>query len=105
VDGRSKTWMQAAALAAAPIVAMAPVVRMAGFGSAGFSTIWPILCYMPLAMWMESRSLTMVLATCRSRRDPFLIAALPLGVTAVTVYVFCAAVFAFALPALLHLLL
>jgi len=104
MDIRSRTWSRAAMLTLTPIAAMVPVIRLAGFGLGGFASIWPILCFTPLAMWMEARSMTLLLATCRGRRDPFLIAAVPLGVAALAGYVLSAALFAFVLPALLQIL-
>jgi hypothetical protein len=100
-----KPQFQAFAFAVGPIIAMLPVLRSAGFGLQGFTTIWPILLFMPLAMWMESRSLTLLLSTCRGRRDLFAIAAIPVGAAALVSYVFSAAVFAFTLPNLLRMLL
>jgi hypothetical protein len=95
--------MRAAALTLLPVLAMFPIVRLADFGAAGFATVWPILVFAPLSMWMETRSITMLLATCRGSRDPFLIAALPLGLTALGAYTFSAGLLAFALPALFRL--
>ena len=102
---RSRTQLQAVTFAIAPIIAMLPVLRAAEFGFRGFATIWPVLFFMPLAMWMEARSLTLLLSTCRGRRDSFVIAAIPVGAAALVSYIYCAVVFAFTLPEILRSLL
>jgi len=96
--------MQAAVLTLAPLLATLPAAKLAGSSVVGFASICPILLSAPLSMWMASRSITLLLATCRGRRDPFLVVAVPLGVAALGAYVISAALFAFALPALLRLL-
>jgi hypothetical protein len=97
--------MQAAGLAILPLLLLFEAIQLAGFGSAGFDSIWPILAFAPMVMWMESRSITLILATTRGRRDPFVVVAVPLGLTALAGYILSAILFAIALPTLLRLLL
>jgi hypothetical protein len=97
--------MQAAGLAILPLILLFEAIRLAGFDSTGFVSIWPILGLAPLVMWMESRSITLILASTRSRRDPFVVVAVPLGLAALAVYILGAILFAVALPTLLRLLL
>ena len=104
MNEQSKTWARVAGLTFAPLLAILPLVRLAGSGVASFATIWPTLLSAPLAMWMESQSIAVLLVSCRGRRDPLLIVALPLGVAALATYTIFAALFAFAIPGLLRLL-
>ncbi len=101
---QSKAWVRVAVLTFAPLLAILPLARLAGSGVTSFATVWPILLYAPLAMWMESQSITVLLATCRGRRDPLLMLAVPLGVAALGTYTIFAALFACTLPGLLRLL-
>jgi hypothetical protein len=96
--------MEAATLALTPLLLLIPVFRLADYGAHTLAGVLPILMYAPLAMWMESRSITLLLVTCRGRRDPFLVAAVPIGATALAAYLCCAFLFAVALPTVLHLL-
>jgi hypothetical protein len=104
VDSRLKPWMYAAALSLMPLVLLVPVMGMVDFRGTGLLNILPVLLCAPFAMWMESRSIALLVVTCRSRRDPFLIAAVPIGIAAVATYVCSAVLFAVALPMLLRLL-
>jgi hypothetical protein len=102
---RSRQQTLAIALAISPLGAMIPVIHLASFGPGGFATVWPVAFFAPVAMWMETRSLKLLLATCQNRRDPFFIAAVPIGIVAVAAYASCATLFAFIVPALIRLIL
>jgi hypothetical protein len=104
VDSRLKPWIYAAAFSLTPLVLLMPVFRMVDFRGSGLLNILPVFLYTPFAMWMESRSITLLLVTCRGRRDPFLIAAVPVGTAALATYVCNAFLFSAALPLLLRLI-
>jgi len=77
------------------------MLAAAHFGPAGPSTLWPILLYVPLAMWAQTRSIGLLLSMYRSRRDPALLAMLPLGLTSLGTYAVSGVVLIMSLPALL----
>jgi hypothetical protein len=104
MNSRSKPWLHAAAFALTPLVLLIPVIRMADFASHELASVLPILIYTSVAMWMESRSIALLLVTCQGRRDPFLIAAVPLGIAALAAYVCSAVLFAMSIPTLLRLI-
>ncbi|HXA56706.1 MAG TPA: hypothetical protein VNU84_04675 [Candidatus Acidoferrum sp.] len=95
--------MYSAAFSLTPLALLMPVIRMVDFRGSGLANVLPVLLYTPVAMWMESRSITLLLVTSRGRRDPFLLAALPVGIAALATYVCSAFLFAVALPMLLRL--
>jgi hypothetical protein len=101
MDDRTKSGLQAAALTLLPVAMLFPVVAAAHFGPTGPLRAWPVLFYAPLAMWMQTRALGVLLGMYRSRRDPVLLAILPLGLASVGGYLLTGMVFLLSLPALL----
>jgi hypothetical protein len=101
MDDRKKLGLKAAALTLLPVAMLFPMLAAAHFGPTGPSSIWPILLYAPLAMWIETRAMAILLNMYRGSRDPILLAILPLGVASVGTYVLTGTVFVLSLPALL----
>ena len=101
VTGRAKTALRAAGLTLLPAALLLPVLTAARFGPTGPASLWPVLLYAPLAMWMQTRSIALLLSLYRSRRDPVLLAILPLGLASIGTYVLCALVLVMSLPAAL----
>jgi len=101
VTNRAKTALSAAGLTLLPAALLFPVLTAARFGPTGPASLWPVLLYAPLAMWMQIRSIQMLLSLYRSRRDPVLFAILPLGLASVGTYLFSALILLMSVPALL----
>ena len=99
---RKKPLLLAAALAFVPTLLVWPTLGLARFQQTGPQRVWPILCYAPLAMWIEIQALRLLMTSYRDRRDPFLIAILPIALFAASSYAVCAGLFLFNLPALLY---
>jgi hypothetical protein len=97
---RGGSLLQAAGLTLWPVVLLFPVLALAGFGPTGVRSVWPIVLYAPIAMWMETRAIRLLLNMFRDGRDPFLLAILPLGVIALCVYALNGFVFILGLPGL-----
>lgn len=91
----------AAGLTLLPVACLFPMLGAAHFGPTGPASLWPVLFYAPLAMWMEARAIGLLLSMYRSRRDPVLLAILPLGLASVGTYLLSAMFLLFSLPALL----
>jgi hypothetical protein len=101
MDDRRKLGLKAATLTLLPAALLLPMLAAAHFGPTGPASVWPVLFYAPLAMWMQTRSIGLLLAMYRSRRDPALLAILPLGVASVGTYFLSGVVLLLSLPALL----
>jgi hypothetical protein len=101
MDDRKKIGLKAALLTLLPVAMLLPALAAAHFGPTGPTRIWPVLVYAPIAMWMQTRALGLLLDMYRSRRDPVLLAILPLGLASVGAYLLTGVVFLLSLPALL----
>src|ERR1700683_4738386 len=101
MDDRRKLGLKAAILTARPVAIHLTALAAAHFGPTGPARIWPVLLYAPLAMWMQTRALGLLLNMYRSGRDPVLLAILPLGLASVGAYFLTGLVFLLSLPALL----
>ena len=101
MDNRKKLGLWAAGLTLLPAAFLFPMLAAAHFGPKGPASIWPVLLYAPLAMWMQTRALHLLLNMYRSRRDPVLLAILPLGLASACTYLLSGLVFVFSIPALL----
>jgi hypothetical protein len=93
--------LRAAGLTLLPVALIFPVLALARFGPTGPATVWPVAIYAPIAMWIETRALRILLNTWSDGRERLLVAILPLGLIAVFVYVVHAAVFILGLPGLI----
>lgn len=78
MEDRKKLGLQAAGLTLLPMVFVFPMLAVARFGPTGPASLWPVLLFAPLAMWMQMRALRVLLDMYRNGRDPVLIAILPL---------------------------
>jgi hypothetical protein len=101
MDDRKKLGLRAAILTLLPAAMLFPAVAAAHFGPAGPARVWPVLLCAPLAMWMQTRALALLLNMYRSRRDPVLLAILPLALASIGGYLLTGVVFLMSLPALL----
>lgn len=101
MDDRKKLGLKAAALTLLPVAMLFPTFAAAHFGPTGPASVWPVLLYAPLAMWIETRAMAILLNMYRGRRDPILLAILPLGLASVGTYLLTGVVFVLSLPALL----
>ncbi len=101
MDDRKRLGLLAAGLTLLPVAFLFPMLAAAHFGPTGPATIWPVLLYAPIAMWMQTRAMGLLLNMYRSRRDPVLLAILPLGFASVCTYLLSGVVFLLSLPALL----
>jgi len=102
MEDRKKPLFVAAALGLAPMILVYPALAIARFGPTGPQRAWTIVFYAPLAMWMEIQAIRLLLLSYRNRRDPFLIAILPLALLTVFGYALHAALFILNFPALLY---
>ena len=98
MEDRKKEWLKAAGLTLLPVAMIFPVVAAARFGPAGPASVWPVALYAPLAMWMQKRAMVLLLSMYRNRRDPGLLAILPLGFVSLYTYAFSGVLFVLALP-------
>lgn len=105
MDDRKKTWLRAAGLTLLPVAMIFPVITAAHFEPAGPARIWPVVAFAPIAMWIETRAILELLGLCTSRRDPFLIAIVPLGLVSVLAYTFSGILLLLSLPAIIHRML
>jgi hypothetical protein len=97
--------LRAGGLTLLPVALIFPVLALARFGPMGPATAWPVVIYAPVAMWIETRAIRMLLNTWSDTRERLLLAILPLGLVSVFVYLVHGAVFILGLPGLLkHLL-
>jgi hypothetical protein len=99
MDDRKKLGLKAAVLTLLPVAMLFPTLAAARFGPTGPASIWPVLLYAPLAMWMQTRAMAALLDMYRSGRDPVLLAILPLGLASVSTYLLTGIVFVLSLPA------
>lgn len=93
--------MLAAVLTLLPVALMYPVLAVTRFGPTGPQVVWPIIVFAPIAMWIETRAIRLLLNMFRDRRDPALLAILPLGLISVAAYAVHGFVFVLGLPTLL----
>jgi hypothetical protein len=100
-EDRKKLWMKAAALTLPPMAFIFPMLAAARFGPTGPASVWPVLLFAPLAMWMQIRAIGMLFNMYRSRRDPALLAILPLGFASLCTYALSGVFLVLSLPALL----
>lgn len=105
MEKRGGSLVLAAGLTLLPVALIFPVLAAAHFGPTGPATVWPIVLYAPLAMWIETRAIRLLLNMFRDRRDPALFAILPLGLISLSAYALHGFVFILGLPGLLKFLL
>jgi hypothetical protein len=105
MDDRKKAWLHAAALTLLPVALVFPVISAAHFESAGPARVWPVVAFAPIAMWVETRAIAALLGMYRNRRDPFLIAIVPLGLLSLGAYAFSGVLLLLALPAIVYRLI
>lgn len=101
MEKRGGSLLLAAGLTLLPVALIYPVLALARFGPAGPQIVWPILIFAPIAMWTETRAIRILLNMFRDRRDPVLLAILPLGLISVVAYALHGFVFILGLPGLL----
>jgi hypothetical protein len=101
MDKRGGSLLLAAVLTLLPVALIFPVLAAAKFGPTGPATIWPFALYAPVAMWIETRAIRLLLNMFRDRRDPALFAILPLGLIALFAYAVHGVIFILGLPGLL----
>ena len=99
---RKKALLKAAGLTLLQILFLFPVVAMAHFGPCGPARVWPVALYAPVAMWMQTRSINLLLDMYCRGPDPVLLAILPLGLVSLFNYALEGALFILVLPALLY---
>lgn len=105
MDPRKKAWVRAAGLTLLPVALAFPVLSAAHFQPAGPAKVWPVIAFAPFAMWLETRAIAELLGIYRGRRDPLLIAIVPLGLLSVVAYGFSGFLLLLALPAIVHRLI
>ena len=105
MDARKSAWLRAAAFTLLPIALTLPVISAAHFEPAGPARVWPVVAFAPLAMWLETRAIAELLGIYRHRRDPFLVAIVPLGLLSVVAYGFSGFLLLLVLPAIIHRLI
>jgi hypothetical protein len=98
---RGEPLLQAALFTLLPVALIFPVLSLCQFSQTGPATVWPIILYTPIAMWAETRAIQLLLNMLRDRRDPVLIAILPLGLISLLAYALHGFVFILGLPGLL----
>jgi hypothetical protein len=101
MEDRKKLWLKASMFTLLPVFLMLPVLAAARFGPAGPVSVWPVVLFAPLAMWMQTRAMTLLLNMYRNRRDPVLLAILPLGLVSLCTYAYSGILFVLALPSFL----
>ena len=101
MEKRGGSLLLAAVLTLLPVALIFPVLAVAKFGLTGPATVWPLVLYAPVAMWMETRAIRLLLNLFRDRRDPALLAILPLGLISLFVYAVHGVIFILGLPGLL----
>jgi hypothetical protein len=99
MEDRKKQGLQAAVLTLLPMALIFPMLAAAHFGPTGPASVWPVLLYAPLAMWMQIRAIGMMFNMYRNGRDPVLIALLPLGFVSICTYALSGFLIVLALPA------
>ena len=102
MNSRKTAWLRAAGMTLLPIALIFPVISAAHFQPAGPARIWPVVAFAPIAMWVETRAIVALLGMYRDRRDPFLIAIVPLGLVSVLAYTCSGILFLLSLPAIIH---
>lgn len=105
MNPRERAWLRAAGLTLLPIALAFPVISAAHFEPAGPAKVWPVITFAPFAMWLETRAIAELLGIYRDRRDPLLIAIVPLGLLSVVAYGFSGFLLLLALPAIIHRLI
>jgi len=95
---RGGSLLRAAGLTLLPAVLLFLILALARFGPTGPATVWPIVLYTPVAMWIETRAIRLLLNMLRNARDPALWAILPLGLISLSVYALHGFVFILGLP-------
>jgi hypothetical protein len=101
MEDRKRLGLKAAMLTLLPVGMLFPMLAVAHFGPTGPARIWPVLLFAPLAMWIETRALAILLNLYRGSGDPILLAILPLGLASVGMYLLTGTVFVLSLPAFL----
>jgi len=99
---RKRPLLLATILTLVPMILVFPVLRLARFGPTGPQSVWPIVLYAPLAMWMQTRAIRNLLLSYRDTRDPFLFAILPLALLTLFGYALHGALLILGLPAFLY---
>jgi hypothetical protein len=99
MEDRKKLGLQAAVLTLLPMALIFPMLAAAHFGPTGPASVWPVLLYAPLAMWMQIRAVGLMFNMYRNGRDPVLIAILPLGFVSLCTYALSGFLIVLALPA------
>jgi hypothetical protein len=102
---RKKDWLRAAGMTLLPVALLLPVIRATHFEPAGPARVWPVLAFAPIAMWIEINAIKALLALYRHRRDPLLIAIVPLGLVSVAAYGLSGTLLLLAAPAIIHRLI
>ncbi len=104
MDDRKELGLKAAGLTLLPMFLVFPMLTAARFGPTGPASLWPVLLFAPLAMWMQTRAIGMLLNMYRNGRDPVLLAILPLGLVSLCTYALSAVLLVLALPSFLSAL-
>lgn len=104
MERRGGSLLLAAGLTLLPVALIFPVLAVMPFGPTGPQIVWPIIVLAPIAMWIETRAIRLLLNMFRDRRDPALFAILPLGLISVAAYALHGFVFILGLPGLLKYL-
>ncbi|HTW24435.1 MAG TPA: hypothetical protein VMD78_12595 [Candidatus Baltobacteraceae bacterium] len=102
MNDRKKAWVRATVLTLLPVALIFSLVRAVHFEPGGPARVWPVIAFTPVAMWIETRAIATVLSMYRDRRDPFLIAIVPLGLVSVATYAFSGFLLLLALPTIIH---
>lgn len=102
MQDRTRPLLLAAILTLVPMILVFPVLALARFGPTGPQSVWPMVVYAPLAMWMQTRAIKLLLQSYRNSHDPVLIAILPLGLVTVFGYAVHGALLILGLPAFLY---
>lgn len=102
MNNRKKAWVRATVLTLLPVALVLPVIRAMHFEPAGPARVWPVVAFAPIAMWIETRAIATMLNMYRSRRDPLLIAIVPLGLVSLGAYAFSGFLLLLALPTIIE---
>lgn len=102
---RKKACVHAAGLTLFPIALVFSVIGAAHFEVADPAKVWLVAAFALVAMWIETRAIAELLGMYRNRRDPFLIAIVPLGLISLGAYAFSGTLLLLALPTIIHRLI
>jgi hypothetical protein len=102
MEDRKKAWLRAAGLTLLPVALVFPVISAAHFELGGPAKVWPLVAFVPIAMWFETRAIVALLGMYRDHRDPFLLAIVPLGLLSLGAYAFTGALLLLALPTIIY---